>query len=385
MTPSAGAVGPDVALTDSQRVLLRAALLGTEAARSSWLHWQRDPGLDDVGEGEYQLLPQVHANLIARCGDPDGDGSAISDRSRLNGISKRAWFLASLVQRSLERALERLERRGVPSLVHGGLDLLAVGLCPPRARHVDVASVLVRSDRLDDADDALRADGWRPHAALPDGRLRRVACHALYTKEGEQPLRVWWRAFSDDVPSDIEDRLWQASVEHSIGDQVTRLLSPTSLVVVACSQMSTGVYGVPRLLCDLACVIGARGDAIDWAYVQSAAERLRLLGPLRAALRVLAEDFETAVPRSLLEARASTSDHASLPYLGGRGVRADFSGLWERYAAVDRTDGRRASLVRFGSFTFSYCRYVWGLPSPWQVPVVAPVRWYRSLRDPEAG
>lgn len=376
MTRSA-ARRPDLPLAESQRVLLRASLLPGEAAREAWRAWQRDPGLDDVGEGEYQLLPQTCANLMA-----DGlDASAIPDLARLKGISKRSWFLASLVRRSVTEVLDHLEDAAVPTIVFGGLDLMEAGICAPRARHVDVGSVLITSSDLDRADEALRDAGWTSHAPLPSGRLRRIASYAIYEREGGRSVRVWWRAFRDDDAVEIEDTMWRTSEPLPLGDARCRRLSADLLVLQACGILSSGMFGLPRLVCDLKCVVDWGGADIDWAFVSDAARRLRMLTPLAAVLRFVAEELGAAVPPELCSV-VGTVDEA-LPYHAGRSVRADVSGLWERYAAVQRDDGRRSSVVGFGRLTVEYCQYIWGLRSPWQVPVVAPIRWYRSLQHPE--
>lgn len=377
------AIELDCLLTDSQYLLLHAALLQGDAAVHAWQEWHARYRLESIGSDEYQILPQVFCNLD-QLNRLDDAGPVLA---RLKGIAKRSWLTAHMAQQSLREALRLFQTASIPSIVHGGLDLFLLGYCSQRARQLNGVNMLIRMEDLTHAHWVLQKADWRPNKSLPPAELLPFFQTMAYTHPTHQELRLSWRPFGVDSQHELETALWQHAVPCPVGEVSAYVLDPTYLLLLTNLQLShTAAHSLVRLLTDMKCIVDAASTSVDWELVYQRARQLRLLHPLQMLLAVLQQDFETAVPESFFRHDADFDFYDSktprcLPFLEDQGIRSTITALWVRYMDIKGSDGQGTSLIGFLRFAITYYQYIWGLRSHWLVPAYGLIKVYQYLRQ----
>ena len=140
--------------TPDQTLLLRAAVLDEESARTAFDVWRARVDVDRLDYGSARLLPFVYLNL-RDLNHADPPVRAMRERYERTSTDneRRVVTLASVIG--------RLRDAGIDTLVLKGMALVATGILPPGARPMDDLDLLVPGAQALAARDELLADGWR--------------------------------------------------------------------------------------------------------------------------------------------------------------------------------------------------------------------------------
>ncbi len=338
--------------TPEQELLLLAALLEGPEAVAAFESWATRVNFDLLDQGSYRLLPALHANLRTR----DVTHPLMS---RLQSVSRAAWYRNQLLRHRGAEVVRSLESAGLETLLLKGAALVARGYADVGTRPMSDVDVLVRRKDANAAMDMLLAAGWEPWPKISRRALASALTtrHAMaFRKEGAEVDLHWHVFFRDhDVPSD--ERLWTASEPAKFGGVATRVLGPADqLLHVIVHGAHWNAMSPIRWVADSLTVIRGAPE-MDWGRFVETARTRRFVLAAREGLTYVSDAFQAAVPPSTLAAldalpvsALEREDHA----LNGR--PPDLRGIAKRvlvdYALLfpkDRTPALRR-LVLFPSF-----------------------------------
>ncbi|MEO8586863.1 MAG: nucleotidyltransferase family protein, partial [Acidobacteriota bacterium] len=141
--------------TPEQQLLLLAALLGGPEAAEAFESWATRVNFDLLDQGSYRILPALHANLRTR-------GVTHPLMSRLQSVSRAAWYRNQLLRHRGADVVRSLESAGLETLLLKGAALVASGYVDVGARPMSDVDILVRRRDANAAMDTLLAAGWEP-------------------------------------------------------------------------------------------------------------------------------------------------------------------------------------------------------------------------------
>jgi hypothetical protein len=189
------------------RLLLRAAVLPGEHARSAWLEWIAGVELEKLPFDEARMLPRVYANLATH-------GWSECLPPRLRGKYRWVWTSNHMRGHAVTPALAALADAGIPTMLLKGAALLASERCAWGAREMGDVDILVPVDSAVAAARALEAAGWSGQSGVtPEFLARRLLTRRHgWNYEGETPhanLDLHWHAFEGVRVSQLDNELFR--------------------------------------------------------------------------------------------------------------------------------------------------------------------------------
>jgi hypothetical protein len=273
--------------TEEQVLLLRSALLEGDVAHASWRAWRSANEPETTDRGSVRLLPLVFRNL----GPQAFSGP---DLRKLNGAYRATWLGNQVLLKRAADALLALHAAGIPTMLLKGVALATMHYRDPGTRPMDDVDILVPPSAATRAIEALTSAGWvagrapagAPHAiALIDSSNRALDLHRFAMEHGG-----------------ADDRFWAASVETTVFDVPTRVLSPAhQLLHVAAHGARWNITPPVRWLADANAVQRSAGGGIDWEAFVAEAARRRLTFAIAAALEHLSQSAVFTVPEGVVE------------------------------------------------------------------------------------
>jgi len=347
--------------TPAQELLLRAALLAGDEARSAWETWQAGtPDLGALDHGSIRLLPLLYANLRAL-------GVSHPRMDVLHGTYRKAWYQNRVLLHRIGRVLQALNEAGVPTMVLKGIALLASLEAEIAVRPMDDGDVMVPSDRVAVAADVLGGLGLHTHWDLsPD---RHAAIHAAPFADGERYwLDLHWHALREDCAPGADAGVWAAAIPVRVDGVATLAPTLTDQLLHACVH---GVRWNPepplRWVADAAMLI--RTGKIDWELLAERAQRHRFAPVLAVALDYIARLVDLPIPAGFVAGRLGAPVAAwetrelclqMEPLTELRRLRLH----WYRHRRLRGGEGGFKTLISFPG----YLRRFWGLRSFVEVP-----------------
>jgi hypothetical protein len=364
--------------TPEQRLLLRAALLGPEAAREALEAWTAAVDIEDIDMGSYRLLPLLYLNLKRH-------GIEHPHEGRLKGNYRLAWYQNRIGLHHLSVALGALSSAGIETMALKGAALLAAGYCDPGARPMGDIDLLVRPRDVRTAVRALEAEGWSAGTAGGKRLPRTLSTfHAMPLRHpGRREVDLHWFAIAECRSPGIDDAFWAASQPVTVEGAATRALAPADqlLHVLAHGARWDPVPAV-RWASDAMAVLSARGARIDWGRFVEEAARRRLTLFTGLCLEYLRSELEAPIPgeaivglQSIRPARLERWDYraqnapTTVPWMAARYLT--------RYLRMSASQSPAARLAGFPV----YLQEFWGLRSPWLAPVEGARRVWGRLRQ----
>ncbi len=310
-----------------------------------------------------------------------------------------AWRLAYfanarrnlLVFHELARLLEQLAAHSIPAIVLKGAALAEAVYGNPAVRPMCDVDVLIHRE---DAAAALRllADmGYTsPQAEARAGDTLAYENEVLLRRPGaqEMTLEIHWSLF--DSPY-YQHRLasawfWETAAPLRIENVTTRMLGPEALLLHLCGHLLLHHgSGAPRLLWlhDIAEVLMAYRDTLDWNHLLDRAQNLELTLPLRQLLLRVTEDWHIPIPEpALARLRALT------PSAQEARVFADLTAphrpvirrFWTDLASMP--DWKTRLVYAWHSLfpSASYMRRRYAIPHAWLTPLYYPYRWWVGIK-----
>ncbi len=292
--------------TESQELLLKAALFEDDRGLVAWQRWKQTNSLTETDEDSGRLFPLLCRRLLA-AGIEDPDLRILKSSYRHQWIANQQRIAAA------GRALSILADAGIETMVLKGAALAYRTYRDLGVRPMNDVDVLVAPDRAREAVQVLQADGWWPFLASPLDALLPVTHSTLYRDEPDTGVDLHW--YSMWAPAREED-LWEAAEPFEIGRVPTLVPSAADHLLLVCVH-GIWSHGRPlRWIADAMALI--RSDPIDWDRLVVAAGARSLTAPLRIALRYLRDVFDAPVPRRVLS--ATESDRAGILERAGHRV-----------------------------------------------------------------
>jgi hypothetical protein len=265
--------------------LLRAALLDGDACRAAWSAWRHGGGnIDNVDMPTFRLLPLVYRNLERnRVDDPD--------MPRLRGVYRHTWATNQRLAHRVDRGLEALRRRRIPTMVLKGAAMAAVHYSDAGVRPMDDIDVLVPLARAAQAFDVLQADGWSSQVRIHPVRVMR-SFHAMPLSDASgAKIDLHWRALPESV---CDDDFWSAAVPVTVGRADTAAPGATEQLLHTCAH-GLRVHSAPlRWIADAAVILS--GAEIDWRRLIDEASERQITGKIAMSLATLGEVLGTPIP-----------------------------------------------------------------------------------------
>lgn len=213
-----------------------------------------------------------------------------------------------LLLQQLEAVLTALAEIGIQALVLKGAALIArvYGDNPALRPMVDL-DLLIRPQDVPSAQACLAQLGYEPSVSeAADGLTLAFENELLLTRADrtETAVELHWSLF--DSPY-YQHRLpmewfWETAVEAQVGNTSVRILGPEAELLYLCGHLALHHRGQGLLWQhDLAALLAAGADALDWDALLARGQAMELLLPLQTLLPRLAREWGAPVPASVLE------------------------------------------------------------------------------------
>jgi hypothetical protein len=346
-------------------LLLRAALADGDEATRAWSEWkQAVGGIQNVDAGSFRLLPLVYRNLLAA--DPTDPALPV-----LRGLHRQVWVSNQLLMRWASEVLAALHAAGVATLVLKGAALAPLHYPDLGARPMDDLDLLVSEGNAGKAMDVLERLGFRPER--PTARDAIGIRHAETFEDSDNRVvdlhsSLFW---GGAAPASM---LWDAAVPLELGGVETAALGPADQLFHVCLHGTSWNRMPPvRWIADATVLIRSAGRELDWSRLVRMAAATRRTVPLRAALEVLRDRLDVAVPDAVLDRLARTPvsplDRAAYGALARSPSLYRYLGTtWLAWRA--HRDYTHASPPGAGRLGFpAYLQRVAVVDAPWKLPL----------------
>ena len=360
--------------TPLQEDLLTATLAGPARALAAYRRWQSEVDLRRVDTGTYGLLPLLYLNLHEQTDDPL--------MKRLKGLYRMTWYKNRVLLAAGAKAVARLERAAVPTLILKGGALIFT--CYPRAgaRLIGDLDILVRGEHGRRAIGLLREAGFAAKGEwpLPLERMPEV-WHAIGLEGPEGSfVDLHWQALRDPGQASLDDDLWAAAMPFELAGQPTRTLCPSDQLFHICFH---GVEWSPhppiRWVADAAMIVRSAGQRLDWDRLLELTLRHGGVPTLERALSYLRDRFEVPVPDRVIRHLEQAPAGRRARLMHRFRLRNDaLSRLGLHYLHYRSTPLCRRSYLPLVGFA-RYLRVIWQVSRPWQLPLQVAARSWRRL------
>ena len=345
--------------TPQQELLLRAALLPSDAALSAWETWQASANIEDIDPGSHRLLPLLYRNL-SRC------GSASPLMGKLKGVYRQTWYKNQLLFRDMGQVLDAFRQSGIQTLVLKGAALNVLYYRESGLRPMQDLDVLVRLSDKDQALELMKTLRWELKVKAPHGWA--------FTNGDGRELDLHWHVLAQCCREHDDDDFWSGAVTAEFAGVSARALNPTDQLLHVC------VHGVAwneippvRWVADAVVILNA--EPIDWDRLVEQARKRELILTIRKSLNYLRQVVNAPIPAAVLEemnglpvSRSEQWDYAAK--ICRPEEWTPFYAFWTYYREYVRSvEGENILRKLFGLPEF--LRYLWKLDHLWQVPVYA--------------
>lgn len=309
--------------SETQLLLLKAALLSGDAAIDAWHRWSSSVDIETRDEGSNRLLPLLSYNL-----ERVGLRTAHSDM--LRGYRRHTWFRNQLQMRTFESILASFRRIDLDAVVLKGIPLAFLFYPDSSTRPLYDVDVLVHRDAALRAIALLVGQGWNAtdprvarrmrrfftveeaRAPVPDPTLQRRILQGesigFANKSGMQ-VDLHWNVLHYRAWPGADDDFWSGAVDGKIGNLKTQILCPADCLLHVLEHGSRWNHVPPiRWVADAMVIMRSDGPAIDWERLVRLARVNQLVFGIYRMLDFLKWHFDAPIPSQVLaELRACTT------------------------------------------------------------------------------
>ena len=279
--------------TAPQRLLLQAALLDGDAARSAWAEWRHTTDLASADPASRRIFPLLYHNLH-RLGVEDPVVPALKENFA------RTYFRNRLLFARAADVLRALHAADIPTMVLKGSALVPLYYRDHGLRPMDDVDVLVPAEHARQAMAVLTRAGWTPAYAQPERRIA-ITHSTSFADSLSRQLDLHWHVVGEGWHVARDERLWHASVPLEIEGVATRALGAAHQLLHLCAHGVRWDDPSPiRWIADAVMVIRSSESAIDWAALADESVVRHLTLPVRDGLAYLAEHLGAPVPPATL-------------------------------------------------------------------------------------
>ena len=284
--------------TPEQEILLKAALLSGDEARSAFAQWAVSVDFDRLDKGSFRLLPALHLNLKEL-------GVTHALTPRLLSVYRSTWYRNQILLDRAASVIRRLAQHGIDSVLLKGAALASGAYGDPGARPMSDADLLVRKKDVRAAVALLCESGWNPWPPVSSRRFESyfTTKHAAAFRDGEgRELDLHWHLFFRDRAGAADESVWERSRIVRLGDGPARILSPADLLlhVVVHGCESSPIPPI-RWVADAYGILRHSPD-LDWDLVVESARVRRFVLAMLDGLEYLVRVLRAPVPPEALRA-----------------------------------------------------------------------------------
>ena len=363
--------------TQSQRLLLRTALLQGDEVLRSWTEWKKREKFEEINRAVFRIVHQVVANLSEH---------AIKDplMDKMKGIYRHTWANNQRRFHILKPLLKELQAAGVKMLLLKGSSMVLTQYCDFGLRSMaDFDFSVPRTHACLTIEIAERC-GWKHEYRKMQAAkkttpllIETYSDTSLLHQSGENCDLHW--SFSRLVPlskESLEEDFWERAVLKSWDGIDLYVPSPTEQLIHTC------IHGVEcknppeiRWIVD-AMMILRQPASIDWARLIELARKHQISRFLQKTLSYLVLEFQAPIPSHVfeqlernpitLEEEARYQKKASdLIYVAPSGFRYNALMLWRAHSKRLPEMGVFGRLLRLPIFL----KNLWGLEGLYELPI----------------
>jgi len=286
--------------TRQHELLLQAALLDGAAALGAWQRWRAETDLDRLDVEASRILPLVYRKLAAL-------GVQDPALGHLKGIYRQVWYRNHLLLSRVVEPLRALGEAGIEVMVLKGYALLVSYYRDFGARALADIDVAVPVDRVWGAIAILERRGWAPVLY----NERRAITPAYVETEPSVGFRhpagwefdLHWHVLPESCRPGADDAFWARAQPIKLDGVAARALDATDQLL---HVLAHGIKweGEPKLrwAADALVILRATDRRIEWERLQARTRELRLVQPVRDALRYLQQRLDAPIPADVVRA-----------------------------------------------------------------------------------
>jgi Uncharacterised nucleotidyltransferase len=312
--------------TPQQALLIKAALLDGDAARTAHREWRQTADIDLLENASNRILPLLGQNLgRLGIGDPD--------LPRLRGARRQQLYRNRTMFHTLVPALEGLAARGIPVMLLKGAAICAAIRGDWSLRHMSDIDILVPSSHALQAWQEFERCGWHhttPDRAATPTETVRYFPNIPFKFAGGTRVDLHWGALWQRRHDNQETAFWRESTEIDCNGVLVRILAPghqlLQILAHAVLTLSSPSHSFDWVA-DAHAILLSQRHRINWdEFVRFARER-NLSRTLSTQLAWLRDELAAPVPERVI--LALRSERPRLLELTFRGRRLGSLGsLW---------------------------------------------------------
>ena len=276
--------------TESQELLLKAAVWKGDAALTAWREWQAADSVTDTDHDSGRLFPLLCRNLLTL-------GADDPDIATLKNAYRHQWLANQLRMEAAGRALRVLREAGLETMVLKGAALAHRHYRDLGTRPMYDVDILVRPERALAAAEALQDSGWSQFVPTGVDLLLPVTQGTAFKDATDMTIDLHWYAMWSPA---VEDDFWSAAESLNVVGVPTLVQCPADQLLQVCVHGLWSYGHRLRWVPDAFAVLRSSPD-LDWHRLLDRARARRLILPLNETLRYLHDRFGAAIPASVLD------------------------------------------------------------------------------------
>lgn len=351
-------------LSPAQRYLLQAALLPGDDALVAFDIWQKMADLDNLGPGEYDLLPLLSLNLARLDVVHPWLG-------RIDGVYRRTWYANQLLMAVLVETWSAFRAARLSVLWAGSAAVAQVVTRKTAVSPLHTIELIIPDQAVPRAWQLLHELGWQTKpltSHCPAAESRQWKSVQRFKRAPHERLWLYWHAVPFVPCVELDRTMWAAAVPLALTDELNALtLDPTDHLF---RTLMTAAGGSLTALAWAACLL--RQCDIDWLRLMSYSHADQPVTSVHQVLATLA-DLVTLpnIPDTLTAGRpANARFHERREWAAAttppseRGWGARFWLFYGRYRRMATCLG-----VHPGPRSFlRYWQHAHHLPGRWAIP-----------------
>ncbi len=345
---------PEWLPTETQELLLRAALLEGDAALEAWRGWVSEQHTSEDENLAFQVLPLAYRNIHPL--DPEA-----KDLDLAKGVYRYVWVKNQVQVRFGSEVIEKLQSAGIDVLVLKGLALNLLYYRDLGVRLMNDIDLLVPRTAATQAISEMGSILHPKQAAFASEDRVLVEHGTAWVDGSGNEVDLHWYSLWLSSP---DTEFWRGAVPIEVDGISSRSLCATDHLLHVCAHGASWQPEIAlRWVTDGVTLIRSSPE-IDWERLVRQAREREMTITIADALDYLRSRFGVEVPpealRELRSAPTSLSTRAARRALTRPPTVAGvLSGHWDRYQRVKRLD---PEAPRPSSFP-AHLRMSWGFDS----------------------
>lgn len=286
--------------TESQELLLKAALFRGQKAASSWEEWKSKYASKEMDPLTAKILPSVFQNRAHL--------SPSAFLNQLKSVYFKVWYQNQLRIHALRGLLVEFSRAGIQTLLLKGAALILCYYQDYGSRPMEDLDVLVPREDARSSVVLVERLGWVMEGDYDPARIV-SDLHAFSFRRPEVGLLdLHWNVLWCCRWKGADDIFWEGSITSEMRGQSVRMLNPTDLLLHICvhgARIGWSTYSylqapIVHWIPDAIKVLSS-GVAMDWDRLIREVRIRHLRLQVRSALDYLVHVFEAPVPTGVLK------------------------------------------------------------------------------------